>query len=176
MRASTRDLNFSGRPRAFDERAIRTALALTLGAIFAVLAGVIAAAQTIYSGSISPWWILSGFFAWIMVMVSVLLGLARFGRKVESEGEEPRLVGWNYIGPMVLSGSLLVVLGSIGYLIVVFVANCVAGSACASLPSGASPSFLVCLAAGLALLAGAYVLSARGRDTGPKPMIRLRGS
>jgi hypothetical protein len=146
---------------AFDERTRRIA-AVTLAAVSALLSAVIAAAQTVHAGSVSPWWALAGFFLWLLVMMSVAFWLARFGRKAESEGEESRLVGWNYVGPMVLSGSLLVVVGIIGSLIVVSVANCVAGGACASLPAEARPALLLCLMAGLVLLAVAFGLSARG--------------
>ena len=148
--------------KVFDERARRIALALTLTVVFALLSGVIAAGQTVYTGSVSAWWVVAGIFVWMLVVLSVLLGLARFQTKAESRGEESPRVGRNYVGPMVLSGGLLVVLGIIGILNVVLVADCVADGACGSLPSEAGPVFLGCFVAGIVLLAVAFGLSARG--------------
>src|SRR2546426_2314315 len=149
--------------KVFDERAGgRIALALTLTVVFALLSGVIAAGQTVYTGSVSAWWVVAGIFVWMLVVLSVLLGLARFQTKAESRGEESPRVGRNYVGPMVLSGGLLVVLGIIGILNVVLVADCVADGACGSLPSEAGPVFLGCFIAGIVLLAVAFGLSARG--------------
>jgi len=148
--------------KVFDERARRIALALTLTVVFALLSGVIAAGQTVYTGSVSAWWVVAGIFVWMLVVLSVLLGLARFQTKAESRGEESPRVGRNYVGPMVLSGGLLVVLGIIGILNVVLVADCGADGACGSLPSEAGPVFLGCFIAGIVLLAVAFGLSARG--------------
>jgi len=92
--------------KVFDERARRIALALTLTVVFALLSGVIAAGQTVYTGSVSAWWVVAGIFVWMLVVLSVLLGLARFQTKAESRGEESPRVGRNYVGPMVLSGGL----------------------------------------------------------------------
>src|SRR3989475_8109242 len=110
--------------KVFDEHARRIALALTLTVVFALLSGVIAAGQTVHTGSVSAWWVVAGIFVWMLVVLSVLLGLARFQTKAESRGEESPRVGRNYVGPMVLSGGLLVVLGIIGILNVVLVADC----------------------------------------------------
>ena len=148
--------------KVFDERARRIALALTLTVVFALLSGVIAAGQTVYAGSVSAWWVVAGIFVWMLVVLSVLLGLVRFQTKAGSRGEESPRVGRNYVGPMVLSGGLLVVLGIIGILNVVLVADCVADGACGSLPSEAGPVFLGCFIAGIVLLAVAFGLSARG--------------
>jgi len=148
--------------KVFDERARRIALALTLTVVFALLSGVIAAGQTVYTGSVSAWWVVAGIFVWMLVVLSVLLGLARFQTKAESRGEESPRVGRNYVGPMVLSGGLLVVLGIIGILNVVLVADCGGDGACGSLPSEAGPVFLGCFIAGIVLLAVAFGLSARG--------------
>src|SRR3989454_6158238 len=148
--------------KVFDEHARRIALALTLTVVFALLSGVIAAGQTGHTGSVSAWWVVAGIFVWMLVVLSVLLGLARFQTKAESRGEESPRVGRNYVGPMVLSGGLLVVLGIIGILNVVLVADCVADGACGSLPSEAGPVFLGCFRAGSVLLAVAFGLSARG--------------
>src|SRR5947209_18032789 len=97
--------------KVLDERARRIALALALTVVFALLSGVIAAGQTVYTGSVSAWWVVAGIFVWVLVVLSVLLGLARFQTKAESRGEEYPRVGRNYVGPMVLWGGLLVGLG-----------------------------------------------------------------
>src|SRR2546427_9371921 len=152
--------------KVFDERARRIALALTLTVVFAVLSGVIAAGQTVYSGFVLGWWVVAGIFVWMLVVLSVLLGLVRFQTKAGSRGEESPRVGRNYVGPMVLSGGLLVVLGIIGILNVVLVADCGADGACGSLPSEAGPVFLGCFIAGIVLLAGALGFSARGLSRG----------
>src|SRR5207245_5502519 len=110
--------------KAFDEHARRIALALTLTVVFALLSGVIAAGQTVHTGSVSAWWVVAGIFVWMLVVLSVLLGLARFQTKAESRGEESPRVGRNYVGPMVFSGGLLVVLGFIGVLVVAVFEGC----------------------------------------------------
>src|SRR5207245_6120536 len=109
--------------KVFDERARRIALALTLTVVFALLSGVIAAGQTVYAGSVSAWWVVAGIFVWMLVVLSVLLGLARFQTKAESWGEVCTRVGRNYVGAVVLSGGLLVVLGVSGILNVVVVVD-----------------------------------------------------
>src|SRR5205809_494912 len=73
--------------KALDEHPRRIALAFTLTLVFALLSPVIAAAQTVCRGSVSAWWVVAGLFLWILVVLSVLLGLARLQRKAESKGE-----------------------------------------------------------------------------------------
>src|SRR2546427_9383071 len=94
--------------KVFDERARRIALALALTVVFALLSGVIAAGQTGYTGSVSAWWGVAGIFVWMLVVLSVLLGLARFQTKAESRGEESPPVGRDYFWPLVPSGGVLV--------------------------------------------------------------------
>src|SRR3989442_6947236 len=148
--------------KILEERARRIALALMFTVVFAVVSGIIGGGQTVCAGYVSAWWVVAGIFVWMLVVLSVLLGLARFQTKAESRGEESPRVGRNYVGRMVLSGGLLVVLGIIGILNVVLVADCVADGACGSLPSEAGPVFLGCFIAGIVLLAVAFGLSARG--------------
>src|SRR2546425_7891240 len=93
--------------KVFDERARRIALALTLTVVFALLSGVIAAGQTVFAGSLSAWGVVAGIFVWVLVGLSVLLGLARFQTKAESRGEESPPVGRDYVGPIVPSGGVL---------------------------------------------------------------------
>src|SRR5438445_1184188 len=113
--------------KVFDERAGgRIALALTLTVVFALLSGVIAAGQTVYTGSVSAWWVVAGIFVWMLVVLSDLLGLARFQTKAEFRGDESHRVGRNYVGPLVPSGGAVEVLGVIGVLDAVLVAHVVA--------------------------------------------------
>src|SRR2546427_5416645 len=93
--------------KVFDEHARRIALALTLTVVFALLSGVIAAGQTGHTGSVSAWWVVAGIFLWMLVVLSVLLGLARFQTKAECPGEESPRGGGDYVGPVVLSGGVL---------------------------------------------------------------------
>src|SRR3989442_5342604 len=93
--------------KVFDERARRIALALTLTVVFALLSGVIAAGQTVYAGSVSAWWGVAGIFVWLLVVLSVLLGLAGFSAKAEAPGEEFPRGGRDYVWSMVPSGGPL---------------------------------------------------------------------
>src|SRR3989449_895856 len=75
--------------KILEERARRIALALTLTVVFALLSGVIAAGQTVYTGSVSAWWVVAGIFVWMLVVLSVLLRLV--GAGVESQSREPMI-------------------------------------------------------------------------------------
>src|SRR2546428_5747613 len=99
--------------KVFDERARRIALALTLTVVFALLSGVIAAGQTVFAGSVSAWWGVGGIFVWMLVVLSGLLGLARFQTKAESRGGGSPRGGRDSVWAMGLFGGLLAGLGVI---------------------------------------------------------------
>src|SRR2546422_2549225 len=54
--------------------------------------------QTVFGGYVSPWWLIAGFFLWLLVMMPAIFGMARLQRRggtpeqeVGPRGRPPRL-------------------------------------------------------------------------------------
>ncbi len=141
---------------------------MTAGYILAAIA------VTLYSGlaNAAIWWIVSGFFLWVLVMMAAVSEMVRLQRKADSEGEELISVGVKHSGSMILAGALLLVLGLVGILLNFFLGLCVASVGCGSLPSQAVPTFLASLTAGAVLLVTVIVLASRGLRRGAGAKIR----
>src|SRR3989442_1900539 len=37
--------------------------------------------QTVFGGYVSPWWLIAGFFLWLLVMMPAIFGMARLQRR-----------------------------------------------------------------------------------------------
>src|SRR2546428_13077840 len=44
--------------------------------------------QTVFGGYVSPWWLIAGFFLWLLVMMPTTFGMARLQRRGYPEGQE----------------------------------------------------------------------------------------
>src|SRR2546428_12950011 len=40
--------------------------------------------QTVFGGYVSPWWLIAGFFLWLLVMMPAIFGMARLQRRAET--------------------------------------------------------------------------------------------
>src|SRR3989442_11233097 len=40
--------------------------------------------QTVFGGYVSPWWLIAGFFLWLLVMMPAIFGMARLQRRGET--------------------------------------------------------------------------------------------
>ena len=131
---------------------------------------VLAVIQTAYVGS-AAWltWALAGFFVWLLGMMSTTYGMARLHEKAEAEGRYFVALRWKWIGPMLLAGVALSVLGGLGIGFDALVAGCVAKGTCEPVPLLLPPRFLAALALGAALLISAFILASRpGRGAGSR--------
>src|SRR3989441_1475352 len=115
--------------------------------------------QTVFGGYVSPWWLIAGFFLWLLVMMPTIFGMARLQRRAYTENKEFVPVGHRYVGSILLVGTLLLVLGLVGILLEFSIGMCVAEGGCESLPPEAVAAFLAPLVAGLALLVVVFVLA-----------------
>src|SRR3989475_4533723 len=118
--------------------------------------------QTVFGGYVSPWWLIAGFFLWLLVMMPTIFGMARLQRRASTENKEFVPVGHRYVGSILLVGTLLLVLGLVGILLEFSIGMCVAEGGCESLPPEAVAAFLASLVAGVALLVVVFVLAMRG--------------
>jgi len=118
--------------------------------------------QTAFGGYVSPWWLIAGFFLWLLVMMPTTFGMALLQRRAYTENREFVPVGHRYVGSILLVGALLLVLGLVGILLEFSIGMCVAEGGCGSLPPEAAAAFLVSLVTGVALLALVFVLAMRG--------------
>src|SRR2546426_4482203 len=41
--------------------------------------------QTVFGGYVSPWWLIAGFFLWLLVMMPAIFGMARLQRRGETQ-------------------------------------------------------------------------------------------
>jgi len=123
---------------------------------------ILAAIQTAYVGS-AAWltWALAGFFVFLVGMMSTTYGMSRLQEKALTEGREFAPLGGRWIGPMLLAGVALSILGGLGVGFSALAADCVAKVTCEPVPPLAPPTFLVALALGAALLIGAFILATR---------------
>ncbi|HYS74248.1 MAG TPA: hypothetical protein VEO96_09770 [Thermoplasmata archaeon] len=147
---------------AFNERG---RLKLSFVALFVgSTAGFVGLAmfQTAYGGYVSPWWLIAGFFLWLIVMMLATFGMARLQRRADTENKEFVPVGRRYVGSILLVGALLLVLGLVGVLLDFSIGMCVAEGGCGSLPPAEMAAFLASLVAGVALLALVFGLAIRG--------------
>ncbi len=118
--------------------------------------------QTAYGGYESPWWLIAGFFLWLLVMMLAVFGMARLQRRAAAGEKRVVPVGGRYAGAMLLAGTLLLVVGLIGALLDFSIGVCVATSGCGSLAPLTVVAFVTCSLAGVALLALDFGLAARG--------------
>src|SRR2546427_5029395 len=118
--------------------------------------------QTVFGGYVSPWWLIAGFFLWLLIMMPTTFGMARLQRRAYTEDKEFVPVGHRYVGSILLVGTLLLVLGLVGILLEFSIGMCVAEGGCGSLPPEAVAAFLASLVAGVALLGVVFVLAMRG--------------
>lgn len=155
-----RPLDEHGRPNVWFVVSFTgfTAL-LVLVAAFLTVAGI-------PDGSL--WWALAGFFIFVLGMVLSSFSMARLQERAMTEGRPFAPVGEKWIGPMLLAGVALLVLGGLGVVSDALVAGCVATGPCQPVPPLAGPTFLAALAVGAALLAGAFIPQA-GRLTPARP-------
>ena len=123
--------------------------------------------QTAYGGYESPWWLVAGFFLWMLAMMLAAVGMARLQRRANTTDKEFVPLGKRYAGPMFLGGTLLLAVGLVGVLLNLSLNICVAATGCASLPPQMLVAFVAGLAAGGALLALVFGLAVRelGRGT-----------
>ena len=125
--------------------------------------------QTAFGGYVSPWWLVAGFFLWLLVMMPTIFGMARLQRRAYTQNKEFAPVGHGHVGSILLVGTLLLVLGLVGILLEISIRMCVAAGGCGSLPPEAVAAFLGSLVAGVALLVVVLVLALRG-------VVRSRGA
>src|SRR3989454_2800975 len=118
--------------------------------------------QKVFGGSDSPWWLIAGFFLWLLVMMPAIFGMARLQRRAYTQNKEFVPVGHRDVGSILLVGTLLLVLGLVGILLEFSIGVCVAEGGCESLPPEAGAGFLASLVAGVGLLVGVFVLAMRG--------------
>jgi len=132
---------------------------------------VLAVIQTASVGS-AAWltWAPAGFFVWLLGMMSTGYGMARLDEKAAAEGSYFVALRWKWIGPMLLAGVALSVVGGLGVGFDALVAGCVAKGTCEPVPPLAPPTFLAALALGAALLIGAFILASwrPGRGAGSR--------
>ncbi len=117
--------------------------------------------QTSYGGYESPWWLIAGFFLWLLVMMLAVSEMARLQKRA-APGEDGLVpAGRRYAGPMLLAGTLLLVVGLIGVLLDFSIGACAAKDGCGSLAPLTVVALVTCFVAGVALLALDFVLAAR---------------
>ena len=155
-----RPLDDRGRPRVWFIVCFTgfTAL-LVLVAAFLTVAGMPDA---------SLWWVLAGFFLFVLGMMLSSFAMTRLWEKAVTERRQFAPVGEKWIGPMLLAGVALIVLGGLGVVSEALVAGCVGSGSCQPGSSLASPTSLAVLAVGVSLLAGSFILASRraGRSAG----------
>ncbi len=117
--------------------------------------------QTAFGGYVSPWWLIAGFFLWLLVMMPTTFGMGRLQRRAYTENKEFVPVGHRYVGSILLVGALLLVLGFVGILLELSIGMCVAEGGCVALPPEAVAAFLSSLVAGVALLALVFAAASR---------------
>src|SRR2546427_3004427 len=44
--------------------------------------------QTVFGGYVSPWWLIAGFFLWLLVMMPAIFGMARLQRRGDNPKKE----------------------------------------------------------------------------------------
>src|SRR3989442_9902084 len=44
--------------------------------------------QTVFGGYVSPWWLIAGFFLWLLVMMPTIFGIARLQRRALTAHKE----------------------------------------------------------------------------------------
>src|SRR2546426_7176380 len=44
--------------------------------------------QTVFGGYVSPWWLIAGFFLWLLVMMPAIFGMARLQRRADTQKKE----------------------------------------------------------------------------------------
>src|SRR2546422_1776999 len=49
--------------------------------------------QTVFGGYVSPWWLIAGFFLWLLVMMPAIFGMARLQRRGVNPKKEVVPVG-----------------------------------------------------------------------------------
>jgi hypothetical protein len=145
----------------FGERGRPKIRFVALGAASTAVFVALAMFQTANGGYESLWWVIAGFFLWLLVMMPATLGMARLQRRAYAENKEFAPVGHRYVGSILLVGALLLVLGLVGILLQLSIGMCVAEGGCGSLPPGVVAGFLASLVAGVALLALVFVLATR---------------
>src|SRR2546428_7251018 len=93
--------------------------------------------QTVFGGYVSPWWLIAGFFLWLLVMMPAIFGMARLQRRAYTENKEFVPVGHPDVGSILLVGTLLLVLWVVCILLGFFIRVWGGGGGCESLPPGA---------------------------------------
>src|SRR2546425_8597690 len=43
--------------------------------------------QTVFGGYVSPWWLIAGFFLWLLVMMPAIFGMARLQRRADPQNK-----------------------------------------------------------------------------------------
>src|SRR2546425_12817240 len=80
--------------------------------------------QTVFGGYVSPWWLIAGFFLWLLVMMPAIFGMARLQRRAFTQEKEVVPGGQRDCGATLPAGTLLVVLGRGGLLLGFFIGVC----------------------------------------------------
>jgi len=152
-------LNDAAQFEAIQKHPIRSVVVATLQTALFV---AVAVAASVYGAPSAPgWWVVAGFFVFVLGMMLSGFGLARLQQKAMTEGRPFAAVGTTSIGPMLLAGVALLVIGCIGIVSDVLLAGCVATGQCQPVPTLAGPTFLVALTAGAVLLVSASLLATR---------------
>src|SRR2546422_10858326 len=81
--------------------------------------------QTVFGGYVSPWWLIAGFFLWLLVMMPAIFGMARLQRRGSTENKEVVPVGDRGCGARLLGGRPVLGLWAVCVLLVFFVGVCV---------------------------------------------------
>src|SRR2546428_2282443 len=92
--------------------------------------------QTVFGGYVSPWWLIAGFFLWLLVMMPTIFGMARLQRRAYTPNKEVVPVGHRYVGSILLLGTLPLVPWVGGLLLGFFLGVCVVGGGWESLAPG----------------------------------------
>src|SRR2546427_11567811 len=89
--------------------------------------------QTVFGGYVSPWWLIAGFFLWLLVMMPAIFGMARLQRRACTEDKGVVPVGHRGVGSSLLVGARLLGLVRLGVLLAFSLGVCGAAGGCESL-------------------------------------------
>src|SRR2546426_1429209 len=63
--------------------------------------------QTVFGGYVSPWWLIAGFFLWLLVMMPTIFGMARLQRRAYTAKKEVVPGGHRGVGSVLPPGPAL---------------------------------------------------------------------
>src|SRR2546427_3997722 len=92
--------------------------------------------QTVFGGYVSPWWLIAGFFLWLLVMMPAIFGMARLQRRADTQNKEVVPGGHPDVGSILLLGTPVFGLWVVWLFLGIFLGVGGCGGGCESLPPG----------------------------------------